>query len=91
MEKDGKTYYWCGKCRGGKGLWALHKESDHRDNFQFKSKEKKDAKQVSFSTDTKQSDDEPAISVSKNLLSNAKAYLAQFNSSDFQDGGASGH
>jgi hypothetical protein len=91
LEKDGKTYYWCGKCRSGKGLWALHKESDHKDDFKSKSKEKKDKKQVSFSTDTKQSDAEPAISVSKNLLSNAKAYLAQFNNSDFQDGGASGH
>jgi hypothetical protein len=87
MEKDGKTYYWCWKCRGaGKGLWALHKESDHKDDFKFESKEEKDMKQLSFSTDTKQSDAEPAISVSKNLLSNAKAYLAQFNHQDFQNG-----
>jgi len=23
---DGRTYHWCGKCRDGKGLWALHPE-----------------------------------------------------------------
>jgi hypothetical protein len=28
MVKDGKTYHHCMKCRGGKGLWALYKESD---------------------------------------------------------------
>jgi hypothetical protein len=83
MVKDGKTYHHCMKCRGGKGLWALHKESDHRDNFKpasSQSNKKKDGgKEVSFSTDTKQSDDEPSIQVNKQLLTNAKAYLAQFN------------
>jgi hypothetical protein len=91
-NSNDKTYYWCGKCRGGKGLWALHKESEHKDFFKSKSKDKKEGKEVSFSTDTKQSDgNEPAIKVNKQLLSNAKAYLAQFSDQDFCGGGTSGH
>jgi hypothetical protein len=86
MVKNGKTYYWCTKCRNGKGLWALHKESEHRDY----NKKSKSGKEVSFSTDTKSDDGEPAIQVNKQLLTNAKAYLAQFNS-DFREGGPSGH
>ena len=31
---DGKTYKWCGKCRGNKGLWTtgkhLHSTAEHR-------------------------------------------------------------
>lgn len=87
IEKDGKTYHYCRKCRRGQGQWVLHKESDHKD---FKSKSKKEGKEVSFSADTKSDDgNEPAIKVNKQLLTNAKAYLAQFNQ-DFQGGGASG-
>jgi hypothetical protein len=26
---DGRTYYWCKKCRGQKGMWALHHVDDH--------------------------------------------------------------
>jgi hypothetical protein len=86
MVENGKTYHWCTKCRNGKGLWALHKESEHKDFC----KKSKGGKEVSFSADTKSDNGEPAIQVNKQLLTNAKAYLAQFNS-DFCEGGPSGH
>jgi hypothetical protein len=84
---DGKTYHYCKKCRCGKGMWVLHKESDHTDNYANKSKgNKKDKKKVSWSTETStDSDYEPAIQVNKSLLNNAKAYLAQYQ--DFHNGG----
>lgn len=28
-EHDGRTYFWCTKCRNGKGLWAMHKTEEH--------------------------------------------------------------
>ena len=93
-EKDGKTYHWCNKCRGGKGLWALHKVVEHKSDFSYKEQrmKKKGEKQVSFSTDTKSGEDDgPEIKVNKNLISNAKAYLAQHGHTDFQKGGANGH
>jgi hypothetical protein len=92
-----KTYYWCGKCRNGKGMWALHKESEHK--FDFKSDNskqgngEKDKKKVSFAAavtdgeEPNEVDGEPKIQVNKSLLTNAKAYLAQFQ--DFPDGGSS--
>ncbi len=89
---DGKTYYFCTKCREGDGMWALHET--HDDSFVSKSKksdskkdEKDKHKKVAFSTDTK-SDDGPAVQVKKSLLKNAKAYLAQFE--DFGKGGTQG-
>ena len=87
-----KKYYWCQKCRSGNGLWALHET--HNDSFSYKKYEKKDEKssgnkKVSFTSNTKTSsnakDDEPSVTVSKGLLKNCKAYLAQFE--DFQSGG----
>ena len=90
-EVDGKTYHFCRKCRKGEGMWALHKESEHRDDFKNKKKggndNKKDTKkEVTFSTDTKTVDGGPAVQVSKSLLKNAKAYLAQYQ--DFREGGS---
>ena len=84
---DGKTYHFCRKCRKGEGLWALHKESDHKD---FSKKDNKEKKTVTFTTDTKSESkstgkDKPTIKVSKELISNAKAYLVQYQ--DFQEGG----
>ena len=29
MECEGRTYFWCTKCRNGKGLWAMHKTEEH--------------------------------------------------------------
>jgi hypothetical protein len=99
-EYNDKTYYYCGKCRDGKGMWALHKESEHKHDFRSDTFKKgngdKATKKVSFAaavTEGKQTsndiveEDEPKIQVNKNLLTNAKAYLAQFQ--DFQDGGSS--
>jgi hypothetical protein len=84
---EGRTYYWCKHCRQGKGMWALHKVHD----FNFKpngsklgNKEDKSPK-VSFSTDTKKDDGntEPSIKVNKELLNNAKSYLASLGKGDF--------
>jgi hypothetical protein len=95
-EVHDKIYHWCGKCRDGKGQWALHKESDHR-VFKKKSEDDKATanKKVSFkaaltgeedSDDQSTSSQEPKIQVSQSILKNAKAYLAQFQ--DFQKGGS---
>jgi hypothetical protein len=99
-EVDGRTYYWCSKCREGKGMWALHKESEHTNNFRGNNKQKDatGSKSVRFTNNTKsnkddstsdsESDGTPSIKVNKELLKNAKAYLAQFK--DFQEGGTQG-
>jgi hypothetical protein len=95
-EVDGRTYYWCTKCRDGKGMWALHKT--HDTNFNPRSSKKDDKKSVSFSDNTKDSNNndatktnessEPSIKVNKELLKNARAYLARCK--DFQEGGTQG-
>lgn len=46
----GKTYYWCTKCNGGKGMWALlhgdqHPSEKHNDDFQSKQRERSKANQ----------------------------------------------
>jgi hypothetical protein len=100
MTKDSKEYFWCKKCRNGKGMWALHKTEQHTSGYKPK------PKKVSFQADAKSEDtpdttsgdnkdnkpktgpSQPSISVKKELLTNAKAYLAQF--SDFQQGGTQG-
>ena len=69
-------------------MWALHKVHDY--NFSRKQKNEdenrqdKSDKSVSFSAETKQEDGgaSPSIKVNKELLSNAKAYLAKYK--DFQ-------
>jgi hypothetical protein len=94
-SKDDKTYYWCTKCRYGKGMWALHNDAAHKTDFKSdtpKTNQEKEKKKVTFAAavigDKKTDDDSgPKIQVNKNLLTNAKAYLAQFQ--DFQDGGSS--
>ena len=96
-EVDGRTYYFCKKCRQGEGLWALHKEEEH------KGRSNKRTTTVSFTSDTKKDDGpsqskedaskestssaapKPALKVSKDLISNAKSYLAHFE--DFPKGG----
>ena len=78
-----KTYYWCKHCREGKGMWALHKESEHNHDYKAPSR---NSKKVDFSKDTK-TNDGPKIQVNKSLLKNAKAYLAKFE--DFGEGGTS--
>ena len=97
MTKDSKEYFWCTKCRNGKGLWALHKTEQHTSNFQHKDKRKvsfqADATDAPSSSDSSakvesSSTKQPSIKVKKELLTNAKAYLAQF--SDFQEGGTQG-
>jgi hypothetical protein len=84
---EGRTYYWCKHCRQGKGMWALHKVHD----FKFKPNGPKSGKdtdkssKVSFSSDTKKDDGnaEPSIKVNKELLNNAKSYLASLGKGDF--------
>ena len=101
---DNRTYHWCTKCRGGKGLWAVHKV--HDDNFVPSSQRQNNkdtptsttndnkSKKVTFNTVASSNDDEvetenePQIKVKQQLFDNAKAYLAQFQ--DFQTGGVSG-
>ena len=73
-----KAYHWCAQCCDCKGLWAPHKEADHKSNFRPPScngskKLTKKAK-VAFTSDTK-TNDGPKIQVNKNLLLNAKAFL----------------
>jgi hypothetical protein len=108
IEKNGKTYHYCRKCRDGKGMWALHKTSEHTGKSYKDAVTNKGTKKVSFQADTstssstsnstesqskapsddKQSASAPTIQVKKDLINNAKAYLAQFQ--DFQTGGAQG-
>ena len=94
---DGRTYYWCTKCREGKGMWAMHEK--HDSNFQAgksgnqtanKDDKPENKKKVTFSAVEDKSDDKtkPEITVKEDLLKNAKAYLSQF--SDFQKGGTQG-
>ena len=102
-EVDGRKFHWCTKCRGGNGMWALHKTEDHNDNYvpparrntdSSKSQSKTDdsSKKVSFSSTTKKQDGNkkgPSIKVSKDLINSTKTYLAKF--SDFQQAGAQGN
>jgi hypothetical protein len=96
-EVDGKTYYWCTKCRDGKGQWALHKEEDHRTFPKSNNDSKSNSvrKNVSFKAavtgevdndDQSTSSEDPKIQVNPSILKNAKAYLAKFQ--DFQQGGS---
>jgi hypothetical protein len=104
IVKNGKTYHWCTKCRNGKGMWALHTTEEHRGKSASNHSNQSDKnKKVSFQADTKvESSKEsketskptekqqsgPSIQVKKDLLNNAKAYLAQFQ--DFPKGGVQG-
>ena len=104
LEKNDKTYHWCTKCRLEKGMWALHNTEEHKGKpttTTTTEKSTKEKKKVSFQADTSiptptESSDsktstetkQPSIQVKKELLTNAKAYLAQFQ--DFQEGGAQG-
>ena len=87
-EVDGRTYHFCSKCREGEGMWVLHKEADHKDNF----KQVARPKSAKSKSDKKKSDkkpesgSDPAIQVNKQLLDNAKSYLASLGS-DFTQGG----
>ena len=96
-ERDNRTYHWCSKCRSDKGMWALHSLEDHKSDFKPKFQQKTETKaedtkdkeqpkkKVSFAAAVT-GDSNPSIQVKKSLLTNAKAYLAQF--SDFQEGGS---
>lgn len=82
-----KKFHWCRKCRQGKGLWARHAEEDHSDNFKpkFDNTSRPSSRQSSESSANSGSNDTPSIQVRKDLLSNAKAYIA--SRQDFQGGG----
>ena len=81
-------------------MWALHKTEQHTSNYKPKAKKVSfQADATSEDTpDTTSGDNkddkpttgpsQPSVSVKKELLTNAKAYLAQF--SDFQQGGTHG-
>ena len=91
LERNNRTYNWCTKCRNGKGMWALHRTDQHSSDFVRKSSNSNDSKsKVTFDKDAKKDskEDDPAIKVRKELLSNAKSYLSQIT--DFQEGGAQG-
>jgi len=96
---DDGTYNWCSKCRNGQGMWALHHENAHVDNFKRNKSnvsgesQTTSKKAVSFSVandntvDSSDDDDDgPKLQVKDDLLNNAKAYIAQFT--DFHKGGA---
>ena len=84
---DGRTYHWCKLCRQGNGMWALHKvhDSNFKPNGSKYEKESEKSPKVSFSSDTKKEDGsaEPSIKVNKELLNNAKSYLASLGKGDF--------
>ena len=96
---EDRTYHYCKKCRQGQGCWVMHTEDEHTKNFvprgntsrpsssssSRSNNDKKEDKTVKFDKDT---DGAPKLKVKKQLLSNAKAYLAQFQ--DFQEGGTQG-
>ena len=81
-------------------MWALHKTEQHTSGY--KPKPKKVSFQADTTSEDnsnatsgdhkddkpKPTTNQPSISVKKELLTNAKAYLAQF--SDFQQGGTQG-
>jgi uncharacterized protein (DUF342 family) len=85
-------------------MWALHTTEEHRGKPASNHSNQTDKKKVSFQADTKvesskESKDStskpaekqhsgPSIQVKKDLLNNAKAYLAQFQ--DFPKGGVQG-
>ena len=89
---DGKEFHFCTKCRGGKGLWARHKEKDHKNGFKpDNSKNGNSGGQNSKQGTDKNANsngNDPSIQVRKDLLSNAKAFLAARQ--DFQGGGVQG-
>lgn len=39
MERDGKTYFWCQRCKWGRGTWTDHKTDDHKDKKKASSTE----------------------------------------------------
>ena len=102
---ENRTYYWCTKCRAGKGLWAMHKE--HDDNFVPSSKrnlDKEDSKLHVTETATKKvslnlvpatanedidNGDEPQVKVKPQLLVN-NAKTYLAQFQDFQTGGLQG-
>ena len=89
---DGKTYYFCKKCRKGKACGHFIKKPIITITISLKGKNKSKSKnddkksEVTFSTDTKAHDGGPTVQVSKSLLKNAKTYLAQYQ--DFRQGGS---
>lgn len=85
-EVDDRTYHYCGKCRGGKGMWALHKEDEHKSGFKPPSKSDKSTKDDKKDSDKedKEDKDTASVKVKSDLLKNAKSYLAQFEEQDFQ-------
>ena len=88
-EVDGRTYHFCGKCRNGEGMWVLHKESEHKDNFKQAPSGKEKGKGKKKDT-SKSSDEGPSIQVNKQLLNNAKSYIASLTGGDFPQGGVQG-
>ena len=84
MERNNRTYYFCKKCNKGEGMWVLHPEKDHKDNYK-PNFEKSKSTQNGDSSKNQTDSDSPSIQVRKDLLSNAKAFLAARK--DFQAGG----
>ncbi len=92
---DDRVYHWCRKCRNSDGMWALHKESEHVDNFKRSksdtSKKNTSTKAVSFnvSDSLEDSSDDvaagPKLQVKEDLLNEAKSFLSQLT--DFRTGG----
>ena len=85
LEKNDRTYSWCKKCRNGKGLWALHKTDQHKDDFKPRSASGSNKDSTSQKKkNASKSDSKKQVKVSDDLLKSAKSYLARFKESDFQ-------
>ena len=70
---DNKTYYWCSKCRDGKGLWSLHSESKAKNASNSNDTPKKDNKK----------DESPPVTINPDLLKIAKAHLSRYADANF--------
>jgi len=92
---DDRIYHWCRKCRDGDGMWSLHQESEHVDNFKRSksnnSKTSTATKAVSFNVSDSSEDSAddtsagPKLQVKQDLLAEAKSFLTQLT--DFPTGG----
>ena len=87
VERNDRKYHWCTKCRRGKGMWSMHQTTEHRGkppNPKANNSRPQSAQSTKSTTEGSK-ETEPEIQVRKDLLNNAKAFLAARK--DFQDGG----
>ena len=86
ITRGDKKFYWCTKCRQGKGLWSRHSEEDHKSDYRPTFNNSRPSSRQSTNENSNNSTgNDPSIQVQKDLLNNAKAFLA--SRQDFQAGG----